>query len=965
MTPLPRCGAAVLAAGFLLSAAGEVRGGEAEGPKLGAAHARYLAGEYDEAEKLLRARGGDAASQAILVRLLAETGRLADADALARKLKDDRPDHAALLVLAGEMALARGRTAEAEDLLKKALALDTGSRRARVFLKRIYDLAGRDDDAEKLVDWFWDLNNSQIRKTGKLAAEDYRYVAEAVKGFDTESTKVAFRHFLRAYRADPDLHEAYLGAGDLAIDVYDWLRAERSFKALLERNPRHPLAHVGLARVYLAASDMKRAEVSAREALKVNASLASAHLVLAQLHLVDDRMDDARKEIDAALGVNPVDAEALALDATWKFASGDEAGYEAVVKKALALYPRHAGVYTGAAEVLERRRRFPEALKQYRKARKLDPDGWEGCYGEGMTLVRMGEEEAGYAALDLAFTRNPFNTWAFNTLVALDRDFKEGALARRETEHWVVKISRTEDAVLGEHIEEMLERVWREETARFGFAPRGPDEMKRKVLFEMFAEHDDFSARTAGIPNLGALGATLGQIVTMPSPSWGVGRKSPFRWEAVARHEFAHVITLQLTDYRIPRWFTEGVSCFVEGDPQNSYDGLLARAAGEGKIATLAGLNSLFTRPETPADVALGYYQAALVVEYLVKAYGFESVKKACALYGRGRTNEEVMREVTGLAPDDLDRRIKRFIELHLEKTRAWAPPGPNEVERLKARLDENAGDFAARARLAEGLLAARQYDEAHKHATRSVKDSPRAGPAKALVVLGLIAKMRDRDDEGARAAFERAVEADGDHFYARLYLGLAERATGRDSAARTLERAHETNPRFAHPVHIYRAPPLAELVVGMLREAGENERARLAAERASTANPTDWKSALFAGEAWLASDRFAEAKEWLGRCLSVNPFSAEAQLGFAGASMELAKSKRGAKRDVELDHAARAYLAATALAERNPRGHSGLARALAARGRREEARAAIETLRQFDPAAAARLERELAKDID
>jgi tetratricopeptide (TPR) repeat protein len=973
-------GMAVLAAALALAGARPARGGEAPaGGGLGAARARYLAGEYDEAGKALRplADAGSWDAGEVLARLHIETGRLEEADALARKLREAHPDDADVLVLAGETALVRGRTTEAEEFLRKALALDTDSRRARTFLKRIYDLSGRDKDSEKIVDWFWDLNQSQIRKTGKLAAEDYRYVAEAVKDFDLDSRKKAFRHFMRAYRADPDLHEAYLGAGDLAIEVYDWMRAERSFRLLLERNARHPLAHLGLARVYLAASAMKKAEEEARKALEVNASLPGAHLILAQLHLVDDRMAEAREEIDAALETNAADPEALALDATWRFASGDETGFEAVVKKALALYPRHTGVYTGAASVLERRRRFPAALEQYRKARKLDPDGWEGYYGEGMTLVRMGEEEAGYAALETAFERNPFNTWAFNTLSALDRDFKHGELVRRETEHWVVKVFWADregvppevvdpqDPVLGEHIEEMLERVWQEETERFGFTPRGPDEMKRKVLFEVFAEHDDFSARTAGIPNLGALGATLGQIVTMPSPLWGVGRKNPFRWEAVARHEFAHVITLQLTDYRIPRWFTEGVSCLVEGDPQNSYDGLLARAAGEGEIATLAELNSLFTRPETPADVALGYYQAALVVEYLVKAYGFECVKKACALYGRGRSNEAVMREITGLAPGDLDRRIKRYIELHLEKTRAWSTPGPKEVERLKARLDAEPKDAAARARLAEGMLSARQYDEAHEHATRAVRDSGEAGPAKALVILGLVSKMRDRDDAAALAAFERAVEADGDHYLARLYLGLAERATGKDSAARTLEKAHELNPRFARPVHIFDAPPLAELVVGMLRAQGEDERARLVAERASRANPTDWKSSLFAGEAHLKDSRPDEAKKWLARALSVNPFAAEAQLGFARASMQLAESKRGDRRDAELDHAIRACRAAAALAERDPAGHEGLARALAARGRKEEALAAIETLRQFDPAAATRLERELAKELD
>ncbi|GAG15071.1 unnamed protein product, partial [marine sediment metagenome] len=255
-----------------------------------------------------------------------------------------------------------------------------------------------------------------------------------------------------AFPGDSDLHEAYIAAGELALEVYDWPRAQRSFKALLERNPKHPEGHLGLALVYLAASENKKAEQEAKRALEVNAKLVGAHLVLAQLHLIDDRMAEARREIDAALGANPVDPEAMAMDATWRFASGDEAGFESVVKKGLALYPRHIGFYAGAASVLERRRRFPEALAQHRKVAELDPGGWEGHYGVGMTLVRMGEERAGYAELERAHELNGFNIWVYNTLVALDGDFKEGKLTRRETEHWVVKLTKEEDPVLGEQV---------------------------------------------------------------------------------------------------------------------------------------------------------------------------------------------------------------------------------------------------------------------------------------------------------------------------------------------------------------------------------------------------------------------------------------------------------------------------------------------------------------------------------
>jgi tetratricopeptide (TPR) repeat protein len=923
------------------------------------ARQQFLAGEYDLARGALEplAGGGDVDASLLLARLLVLTGRYREARGLVDGLVTGHPERGDVLVLAGELRLSRGELADAEDLFKKALVADTGSNRARVMLKRVYDLTGRRAESEKIVDYFWDLNNRTFGTRRELDPADFRYIAEAVAGFDAEATKVAFRHYRRAYQRDPDLHEAYVAAGELALEVFDWEKAQRSFDELLKRNPHHPGARLGRARVFLAAARSKEAEAEAEKALSVDPELVGARMVLAQLHLVDDRVAEARGEIDRALAASPRDREALVMDATWRFATGDTAGYRAAVGRALQLYPNDTGVYVGVAEVLEHRRRFPEALKEYRKAIELDAGAWAGHFGAGMTLVRMGEETTGYQALERAFELNAFNVWAYNTLVALDGDFKKGKLAHRETEHFFVKITRTEEDVLGEHVDEVLEQIWAEETKRFGFQPRGPDETKRKVLFEMFADHDDFSARTTGMPNLGALGATLGQIVTMPSPSWGAGMGKPFCWVEVIRHEFAHVITLQLTEYRIPRWFTEGISMLVERDEQVYYDTLMARAAGEGEIATIERLNSLFTRPDKPQDVALGYYQAALIVKHLAAEHGFDAVLAACRLYRDGLDTEQVLRKMTGLASDALDRRIEQYIRAHLDRIGAWAPPGPKELERLTATLAAAPADHAARARRAEALVAAARYDEARVEAQRAITDSAGAN-ATAHVVLGQVQKVRDRDDAAAIESFRKAVAADGRSFFAQLHLGLALAAAGaNDEAMRALETAHELNPRFVEPVAAFRAPPLADALRQMLVAAGQTERARAVAERAASVNPNDFAGAAFAATLAFDEGRFEDAAMWLDRSLAINPFDAESQKLFGRVEETLAG--RGDIR-AHTRRAVRAYRACTVLASRDPEGFKGLARGLWALEQGEQMRAVIERLRQFDATAAERLEREL-----
>ena len=93
--------------------------------------------------------------------------------------------------------------------------------------------------------------------------------------------------------------------------------------------------------------------------------------------------------------------------------------------------------------------------------------------------------------------------------------------------------------------------------ARYGLTPKGP------ILIEIFPRHDDFAVRNLGLPGMiGALGACFGRVVTLDSP-----RARPpgsFNWQATLWHELTHVVTLQLSKQRVPRWLTEGISEYEE-----------------------------------------------------------------------------------------------------------------------------------------------------------------------------------------------------------------------------------------------------------------------------------------------------------------------------------------------------------------------------------------------------------------
>ena len=92
---------------------------------------------------------------------------------------------------------------------------------------------------------------------------------------------------------------------------------------------------------------------------------------------------------------------------------------------------------------------------------------------------------------------------------------------------------------------------------RYGLTPKGP------ILIEIFPRHDDFAVRNLGLPGMiGALGACFGRVVTLDSPK--ARPPGTFNWQATLWHELAHVITLQLSKQRVPRWLTEGISEYEE-----------------------------------------------------------------------------------------------------------------------------------------------------------------------------------------------------------------------------------------------------------------------------------------------------------------------------------------------------------------------------------------------------------------
>src|SRR5213076_2816843 len=121
----------------------------------------------------------------------------------------------------------------------------------------------------------------------------------------------------------------------------------------------------------------------------------------------------------------------------------------------------------------------------------------------------------------------------------------------------ILRFDPSEAAVLREYAIPLAHQALADYAKRYEFTPKGP------ILIEIFPKHDDFAVRTAGLPGMiGALGACFGRVVTLDSPH--ARPPGSFQWEATLWHELAHVITIQMSNSRVPRWLTEGISVYEE-----------------------------------------------------------------------------------------------------------------------------------------------------------------------------------------------------------------------------------------------------------------------------------------------------------------------------------------------------------------------------------------------------------------
>ena len=707
------------------------------------------------------------------LRGLIETGRYAEAEATAKRLLQKSPDAGSIRHELAEVLAITGRYTEAIAEFERAandptIKLESDLRRAELF-----DLIGEATQAktiyESFVKYYTDNNPRTVRQLTIIA----RALVHLERYQDANDM------YRSAIEADSGYLEAQLGASELFTEKYAYSDATLFLNDALKINPNSARAYLDLARNKRLDGDT---ETPLARALAINPNFVEALALKAAIALEANQLDDASAEIEKALKINSRSLEAHSLKAALLYLQDRD--FEPEVAVTLAIGPKYGSVYNTLSHYAAITRRTEQAAQFARRATEVAPRLWDAHLNLGMALLRLGQMDAGREAVEKAFKGDPFNVWAKNTLDLLDsmRDFKE-----TKRGPFIIKASAQESDVLSPYAANLLEEASAKLTAKYHFTPKGP------IIIEIFQNHEDFAVRTLGIPGLGALGVCFGFVIAEDSPS--AREAGEFNWGSTLWHEYTHVITLQMTDYRIPRWFSEGLSVYEErrarpgwGDDWNP---LFVRAFTEKRWFRMADLDAGFQRPRTPQDLPVAYFQASQICEFIAERYGFDAILRMLALYRDKARTPDVFQQVLKLTESDFDREFMAYIESKVRPLQQ-ALNTPNNVvasltkeEVLKMLATQDT--FALRIRAAELLAADGDTQGAVTHYIRALELFPyvsgAGNPYESL------AKLLEQKGDRAQAAkvLDSLVKTDENNLealknIARIRLALGERQQALDA---------------------------------------------------------------------------------------------------------------------------------------------------------------------------------------
>lgn len=710
----------------------------------------------------------------------------------------DAPTNTEWAMLLIQALLATGRYSEADTAMKNALAKDARSIRLRWLAREVALANGRTDEAARRVE--------EIRGAVRDNSWQYRAPADLVVfgraalllGADPKD--VLEKVFATAQKADPKLRDVYLARGELALDKHDFALAAKVYEEGLKQLPTDPDLLYGRGRAY-AGGEREVALASFQAVLKQNAKHVPTLLQLANHQIDAEAYDEAGVLLDTITEVNPIQPDAWAYRAVIAHLKNDPVGERTARERALSSAPRNPRVDHLIGQKLSAKYRFAEGASYQRRAREFDPEYLPAQAQLASDLLRLGDESEGWTLAQGVHERDEYDVEAFNLVTLRETMAKYASLTNDD---FVIRMAAPEVAVYGPRVLALLRRAKQTLSTKYGI------ELARPTYIEIFADQRDFAVRTFGLPDVpGFLGVCFGRVVTANSPAT---TSSPTNWEAVLWHEFCHVVTLQMTKNKMPRWLSEGISVYEERQADPSWgmqiDAKYREMLLGPDLVPVGKLSGAFLAPKSSRHLQFAYLESSLVVEYVVERFGIEKMRGVLTDLRDGMEINAALAKNTA----DLETLEKEFAAYAKKRANDIAPkldwerPAPellmpSATAELAAWEKSHPDNYWLLRMRAQKLIEQQKWAEAKPMLQRLIELFPQQKGGDSAY-RPLVAALRALGDgAGEREVLQKwaSIDDEATEAYARL-MELAAEDKDWPTVTRSAERYLAVNPLVAPP---------------------------------------------------------------------------------------------------------------------------------------------------------------------
>lgn len=534
-----------------------------------------------------------------------------------------------------------------------------------------------------------------------------------------DARKVLEQCFDRVLKQDPQMVDAHIASAELALQKEDATVALAALQKAEKLQPANPHIFYLMASAW-SNSDSQRATESLQRATKLNPKHIDSMLLTAENRIDAEDYTTAAKLLDEIEKINPRNFKLWSLRSVIHHLKGEFTEETNARKKALETWPLNPEVDYLIGRKLSQHYLFRQGVEHQRFALAMNSNFIPAKSQLAQDLLRLGETEEGWKLVGEVRKADSYNITVFNLRQLQDNLAKFATL---ETTGFVVRMDPKEAELYGDSVLNLLSEARQVLTSKYNA------ELEEPIYVEIFPNQSDFAIRTFGMPGgEGFLGVCFGRLITANSPA--AQGATPSNWQSVLWHEYCHVVTLQKSKNRMPRWLSEGISVYEETlrkkawgmpmdptyramilgeysteSPALGLDGGMmggelfeplqpapppASDPSRSFLKPLSQMSSAFMDAKSPLEMQFAYFESSLAVSYLVENFGIESVQQVLNSLAQGLSIQDALQRHTGP--------IEKIDEGFLQYARAAALTWGKEADYSKKELPDFADDDAWKA---------------------------------------------------------------------------------------------------------------------------------------------------------------------------------------------------------------------------------------------------------------------------